>query len=148
DLDYLMDHLDACSVLAQSLGLIQYRARRGTDGRLFADDHEGAKGYLTLAYVGDGKRVYYVQGTEDGLFTVDGRGVAVVDYTQAAPGTIRYMGAMFVKVDNVVVAALAQLFGVFLQGTVDRHFSHVMGHPIKLSEMALSDPRPLLEKIG
>jgi hypothetical protein len=146
--DYLMDHLDVCSVLAQSVGLIQYRATRGPDGRLFADDHEGSKGYLTMAYIGDSKRVYYVQGTEEGLFTVEGRGVAVVDYELTEPDTVRYTGAMFVKVDNVVVAALAQLFGVFLQGTVDRHFNHVLRHPIKLSEMASSDPQPLLDKIG
>src|ERR1041385_7240728 len=38
-LDYFLDHLDACSVLAQSMGLIQYRAARGVDGRLFADNH-------------------------------------------------------------------------------------------------------------
>ena len=146
-LDYLMDHLDACSVLSEATGLIQYRATRDAQGRFFADNHEGAQGYIVEAYSGDGKRIYYVQGTEQGVFKVEGRGVAVINYGQTSTNTIRYTGAMFVKVDNVVIAALAQLFGVFVQGTVDHHFNHVLHHPIKLSEMALSDPQLLLDKI-
>ena len=74
--------------------------------------------------------------------------MAVVDYSQTNADTLCYTGAMFVKVDNVVIAALAQLFGMFLQGTVDHHFHHVMGHPIRLSELAVVDPQLLLDKIG
>jgi hypothetical protein len=145
--DYLMDHLDACSALAETVGLIQYRATGDVEGRYFADNHEGARGYIVEAYSSDGKRIYFVEGTERGLFNIEGRGVAVIDYAQTGTNTIRYTGAMFVKVDNVVIAALAQVFGIFLRGTVDRHFNHVLHHPIKLSEMALSDPQFLLEKI-
>jgi hypothetical protein len=147
NLDYLMDHLDACSVLSETVGLIQYRATGDAQGRFFADNHEGARGYIVEAYSGDGKRIYFVQGTEQGVFKIEGRGVAVIDYAQTSTNTIRYTGAMFVKVDNVVIAVLAQLFGVFVRGTVDHHFDHVLHHPIKLSEMALSDPQFLLDKI-
>jgi hypothetical protein len=145
--DYLMDHLDACSVLAETVGLIQYRTTLDAQGRFFADNHEGARGYIVETYSSDGKRIYFVHGTEQGVFKVEGRGVAVIDYSQTNTNTIRYTGAMFVKVDNVVIAALAQLFGVFVRGTVDHHFDHVLHHPITLSEMALSDPQFLLNKI-
>jgi hypothetical protein len=145
--DYLMDHLDACSVLAETVGLIQYRTTQDTQGRFFADNHQGAHGYIVETYSGDGKRIYFVEGTEQGIFKVEGRGVAVVDYAQTSTNTIRYTGAMFVKVDNVVIAALAQLFVVFVRGTVDHHFDHVLHHPFTLSEMALSDPQFLLDKI-
>ena len=147
-LDFLMDHMDACSVLAENLGMIQYRAIRDAQGRIFADDQKGSKGYLTLAYSRGGKRVYHVQGTERGAFFVSGRGVAIIDYAQVNTNTIRYTGAMFVKVDNVVIAALAQLFEAFVKSTIDRHFNHVMRHPIKLSELALSDPQLLRDKIS
>lgn len=146
--DYLMDHFDACSVLAEAMGVLRYRATRDDQGRFFADDHKGARGCIIEVYSGDGKRVYFVQGTEQGLFTIEGRGVAVIDYAQADTNTIRYTGAIFVKVDNVVIAALAQLFGGFLRGTIDHHYDHVLQHPIVLSEMALSDPHSLLNKIG
>ena len=44
--EYLLDHMEACSALAQKLGLITYRATRAADGRLYADDRGGATGYL------------------------------------------------------------------------------------------------------
>jgi hypothetical protein len=151
--EYLLDHMDACSALAQKLGLITYRATRAADGRLHADDHEGATGYLLNVYGRDnkpavaGKRVIYVEGTQHGVFDVLGRGVAVVDYSQKTPDTIEYARAAFVKVDNVVLAALAQLFSVFLRGTVDSHFTHVIRNPVVLSEKALVEPQKLLEEI-
>jgi hypothetical protein len=150
-LEFLMDHLEACSVLAQSVGLIRYRATREADGRVYADDREGAAGYIAEALspaVAGGKRVYYVEGTQRGLFDVRGRGVAVVDYVQVKSDAIEYTGALFVKVDNAIIAALTQLFAVFLRGTVDHQFEHVMRQPIALSKMALTDPQRLLDQIG
>jgi hypothetical protein len=154
--EYLLDHMDVCSALAQQLKLITYRATRDADGRLHANDREGATGYLLNVYASDGKprerlrskRVFYVQGTQHGLFDVSGRGVAVVDYHQKSPDTIEYTRTAFVKVDSVVLAALAQLFSVFLQGTVDRHFEHVIRHPIILSKKAQLEPQKLLEEIA
>ena len=154
--EYLLDHMDACSALAQKLGLITYRATRDADGRFQANDREGAAGYLVSVYVDDGnhreplrgKRVFYVEGTQHGLFDVRGRGVAVVDYHQRSPDTIEYARAAFVKVDNVVLAALAQLFSVFLQGTVDSQFEHVIRHPIMLSKKAQLEPQQLLDEIA
>ncbi|HUJ11935.1 MAG TPA: hypothetical protein VL171_18140 [Verrucomicrobiae bacterium] len=151
---YLLDHMESCSMLAQKLGLITYRATRTADGRLYADDHEGATGYLLTAYARDdkpsspGKRVVYVEGTQHGLFDVGGRGVAVVDYRQKTPDKIEYTRAAFVKVDNVVLAALAQLFSVFLRGTVDSHFTHVLRNPVMLSEKAATKPQKLLDTIA
>jgi hypothetical protein len=154
--EYLLDHMDACSALAQKLGLITYRATRDADGRFQANDREGAAGYLLNVdvYAGNrrdlfwGKRVFYVEGAQHGLFDVRGRGIAVVDYHRKSPDTIEYTRAAFVKVDNVVLAALAQLFSVFLQGTVDYHFEHVIRHPIMLSKKAQLEPQKLLDEIA
>lgn len=144
---WLMDHMEACSVLAQSMGYIKYRATTDPHGRVFADNREGAHGFLVPVLAADGKRAYYVEGVQRGLLSVHGRGVAIVDFAQTKPDTIGYSGALFVKVDNVVLAALAQLFSVFLRGTVDRHFEHVLNHPIRLSTVALADAPKLLERI-
>ncbi len=146
-LEFLVDHMDACSVLAQSVGLIRYRAMRDEQDRIVADDHEGAAGYILEALRHGDKRVYYLAGSERGLFDVSGRAVAVVDISQPKPGTINYTGAMFIKVDNVVMAALTQLFSLFLRSTVDHHYEHVLGNPITLSQMAYTDPRSLLAHI-
>jgi hypothetical protein len=146
--EYLFDHMDSCSALAQKEGLITYRATRDADGRLHADDHDGAAGYMVNVYAGDGKRVIYVAGTQHGLFDASGRGVAVVDYHAKADDEIEYTRAAFVKVDNVVLATMAQMFSVFLHGTVDKHFARVIRNPVQLSEKAQSDPQKLLDEIG
>lgn len=146
--EYLLDHMEVTSALAQSLGMIRYRARRDESGRVHADDREGAAGYFLCVHADDGKRVFYVEGAHRGLFSVRGRGVAILAYRQADAETIEYTGAVIVKVDHVVWAALAKLFAIFLQGTVDGHFRHLIRHPIRLSEMAMAEPDKLLEHIG
>jgi hypothetical protein len=146
--EYLFDHMESCSALAQKEGLITYRATRDAEGRLHADDHDGAAGYMINVYTGDGKRVIYVAGTQHGLFDASGRGVAIVDYHAKAGDEIEYTRAAFVKVDNVVLATMAQMFSVFLHGTVDKHFAKVIRNPVVLSEKAQSDPQKLLEEIG
>ena len=146
--EFLMDHMEACSVLAQSLRLITYRATRGADGRVFADNREGASGYLTSVLITNGKRVCYVEGKQEGFFTARGRGVAVVDYRQKTPDTIEYTGAVFAKVDNAALAALAQLFAAFVQGAVDENFECVLRNPRILSEKAITEPGVLAEALG
>jgi len=146
--EYLFDHMESCSALAQKVGLITYRATRDAEGRLSADDHEGAAGYMLNMYAADGKRVIYVAGTQHGLFDATGRGVAVLDYHAKTGDEIEYTRAAFVKVDNVVLATMAQMFSVFLRGTVDKHFAKVVHNPVTLSEKAQSDPQKLLEQIS
>ena len=146
--EYLFDHMDSCSALAQKEGLITYRATRDAEGRLSADDHDGAAGYLVGVYAAAGKRVIYVAGTQHGLFDASGRGVAVVDYHAKTGAEIEYTRTAFVKVDNVVLATMAQMFSVFLRGTVDKHFAKVIRNPVVLSEKAQSDPQKLLDEIG
>jgi hypothetical protein len=53
-----------------------------------------------------------------------------------------------VKVDNVVLATMAQMFSIFLHGTVDKHFAKMIRNPVVLSEKAQSDPQKLLELIS
>jgi hypothetical protein len=146
--EYLFDHMDSCSALAQKEGLITYRATRDAEGRLHADDHDGAAGYMFNVYAGDGKRVIYVAGTQHGLFDASGRGVAVLDYHSTTNGEIEYTRAAFVKVDNAVLAAVAEMFSVFLHGTVDKHFAKVIRNPVVLSEKAQSEPQKLLDEIS
>src|SRR5580704_11087811 len=94
--EYLFDHMESCSALAQKEGLITYRATRDVEGRLHADDHDGAAGYMFNVYAGNGKRVVYVAGTQHGLFDASGRGVAVLDYHSTTNDEIEYTRAAFV----------------------------------------------------
>lgn len=147
EFEWLLDHLDACSVLAEKTGLLKYRATKQSDGRYFADNKEGASGFILPVLAEEGRRIYYVEGRERGLFSVSGRGVAVIAYRPAETNVVEYTGASLVRVDNGFVAALAKLFAVFLRGTVDYHYDHVMAHPIRLAERALREPAALVEQI-
>ena len=40
--EYLINHLDQCSVVAQLLKVVKYRSERRPDGSYFADDRRGA----------------------------------------------------------------------------------------------------------
>ncbi|NQU09259.1 hypothetical protein HQ590_00590 [bacterium] len=146
-LEYLFDHIEACSVLAQQAGLIRYQATRDREDRIWADDRKGAKGYLTLVVVRPGQRVYYVAGSQQGLWEARDRGVVVVNCAHTAPDTIEYHAAALVKVDNAVLAFLAQMFSVFVRDTVDRNFEGVMRNSLVLSEKALCTPAHLRKLI-
>jgi hypothetical protein len=138
--EWLMDQMDAWSILAHAARLITYKATRDKQGRIFADNQEGSSGFLQQLAATDGERAYYVEGAQRGVFHAKGRGVVLVKFNQKPPDMIEYSGVLFIKVDNAVLAALAQLFQVFLRDTVDRNFYHVMRHPIALSSMALREP--------
>jgi hypothetical protein len=146
--EFLLDNMVACSVLSQSLGLIYYRAVEDDAGRALANDREGGEGSIQQVYCGEGLRIYHVEGVQRGVFEARGRGVAVVQFAQTSPGTIEYTGRMFVKVENPVVATLAQVFFVFVKNIVDRHFEHVMRQPINLTSLAFDDPAMLRQCIG
>ena len=47
-----------------------------------------------------------------------------------------------------MLATMAQMFAVFLHGTVDKHFDKVIRNPVVLSEQAQSDPQKLLGQIA
>jgi hypothetical protein len=145
--EFLVDHLEACSVLAESLGFIPYRARRDDEGRIFADDLEGAAGFLWLFSQQPDARFYYFEGRQRGLFTVRGRGIAVMNFRESSPNTIQYGGLLYIKVDNIILATLTQLFFPFVKSTVDRQFDNVIINPIRISELALTDPQKVLGKI-
>ncbi len=138
--DFLMRDMVACSALARQLGLIQYQAEIDEAGRVWADNREGSRGYMQRLWARDGRYLYYVAGSERGLFEAHGRGVALIESRPVGPQRLEYRAHLFVRVDNVVLAALAKLFQIFLGGSVDRNFAHVMRHPVTITELAAADP--------
>jgi len=145
--EYLLDHMDACSALSEHAGLINYRAVAQPDGRLYAENTEKAAGFLALVGCNANERVYYMEGTQKGMFTAKGCGVIVVRYSQVTPSEIEYTGHLFVRIENSVVATLAKMFFVFVKGAVDRNFDLVMRQPIDLTQLASGFPKEMGELI-
>lgn len=143
--EYFLDHVDVCSVVSELTGLIDYRAQRLADGRLYAENAEDAAGFLKLVHCEANRRVYYVQGTQRGTLTARGRGVAVVEFRQVGAREIEYSGRLFVRIDNPVAAALAKAFYVFVKNAIDRNFAHVMRQPIGVTALVSQEPVRLRE---
>jgi hypothetical protein len=143
--EFLLDHMEACSVLSQATGFIAYRATHDAQGRLIADNREGAQGFLLPVYCAEGRRAYYVEGSFNGVLQARGRGLVIVDFAQVSPDTLLYSGTLLVKVDNTVLAILARVFAVFVRSTVDYYFDHVMRQPISLTITASVEPATLVE---
>jgi hypothetical protein len=148
--EYFLDHIDACSVLSEVTGLIDYRARSLPDGRLYAENIEEATGFLKLVHCETERRVYFVQGTQRGPWTARGRGVAVVEFRAVGEQDIEYSGRLFVRIDNPVAAALSKAFFVFVKTALDRNFAHVMRQPIGATMLVSQEPvrlRQYLEQL-
>jgi len=147
DFEFLMDHLEVCSMLAQQAGMLEYRPIMQPDGRLVADNHADVDGWLLPVFCGLNRRIYYVEGAQRGVVTARGRGVVVVDFQQVTPTEIEYSGQLFVRADNPVAAALAHVFYIFLRHAVDQNFELVMRQPILFTRMAAKQPAVLRQLI-
>ncbi|MCG3148565.1 MAG: hypothetical protein PCFJNLEI_02009 [Verrucomicrobiae bacterium] len=146
--EFLLDHMDVCSVVSEQTGLIDYRAVAQPDGRLYAENKEQAKGFLSLIGCEPGRRIFYMEGTQRGLFTAKGAGVIVLDYKQITPTEMECRGRLFVRIENSVVATLARMFFVFLKGAVDRNYRLVIAQPLDLTQLASGFPQELREFIA
>jgi hypothetical protein len=138
--EFLMDHFVACAALSETLGLIRYRVVDDGPDRVVGDDGAGGRGHIQQVYCAEGRRMYFVDGSQQGLFQARGSGVVLVQFTQTTPDTIEYTGQMLVRIDNPIVATLAQVFFAFVKGAVDWHFNHIISQPVNLSDLSLSNP--------
>lgn len=137
--DFLMRNMVATSLLAEQLGLIRYHAKWDEQGRVWADNREGARGFMQKLHAERGQYLYYVAGTQRGLFEAHGRGVAWVEAREREPQRVEYRATVWVKVDNAVLDVLTRVFQIFVQGAVDRNFAHVMRHPVTVAMLASTE---------
>ncbi|MCX7824132.1 MAG: hypothetical protein N2689_01060 [Verrucomicrobiae bacterium] len=142
--EYLINHLDQTSIVAQPLKIVQYRSQRTADGGYWADNRKGAVGYLWPLYAAPGERVYFAQGSDREGKPVAGCAVVVVRYREKAPGVITCEMHAFVKVESWIQRLLARIFLPLVTGTVDRRFSEALEVPVLVSELATADPAKVI----
>jgi hypothetical protein len=138
--EYLINHLDQCSVAAQLLKVVKYRSERRPDGSYFADDRKGAAGYLWPLLDTPGERLYFAQGVDKRGERVSGSAVILFRYREKQPGVIECELHGFVKVDSWMQRICALLFLPFIASTVDKRFGEVVDVPVQVSETATADP--------
>ena len=146
-LEWLLDHLQATWALARAVGLPARTTTLNERGEMWTDDGDGSKGFVVAMHQAAGKRVYYMEGSQQRVCTVRGRGVIVVDYVASGSNTMQCSGAQFIRVDHAVMAALTQLFRPFLTGMVDAAYQELLEPLRALCTLALTDPAKLREVI-
>lgn len=141
---YLGDHLDLTSILGQRLQVVKFRSERMPDGSFWADNHEGARGFLWPLYAAPGERLFFVQGSDRSGDAVEGSSVVYVRYQEPEPGLIRCEVHAFVKLKTFFRKFLAGLFLPLVTGTVNKRFGEVLAIPVLVSEEATRDPGKIL----
>jgi len=143
--EYLINHLDQCSIVAQLLKVVVYRSERRPDGSYFADDRKGAAGYLWPLLDAPGERLYFAQGVDKRGERVSGSAVILFRYREKQPDVIECELHGFVKVDSWMQRICALLFLPFITSTVDKRFGEVVNVPVQVRETATADPAKVLK---
>lgn len=145
--EYLMDNLEICATAGRALGVDNYHTRRDKDGRIFGDDGGKATGYLTFLRTRPGKRVFFVEGTQKGFFTVGGHSLVALDFAPGKQdsGWIEYKLRVWVRVDSAFFAFLSKVFLGKSRSTADRQFSRMLGVPVGVTQRIDADPRAVLD---
>jgi hypothetical protein len=146
-LEWMLDHLHETWILARALDLKARSTRRDEQGRLWTDGGDGSVGYVVLLHQMPGKRIYLMAGSQKKVCNVQGRGIIVVNYQAPKADVVQCDGAQFIRVDNVMMAALTSLFGPFLTGMVDQVYREMMGPITILNALAVTDPAKLRDAI-
>ena len=145
--EYVVNHLDECSIVAQSLKIVEYRSVRRPDGSYFADNHKGAVGCIWPLRTVPGELLYYAQGDDREGKMVVGCAVVLFLYHEKGPGLIEGELHGFVKIDSWVQKLLAWLFMPIVTGTVDRRFNEIVEVPVLVAEKATAEPAKVLAVI-
>lgn len=143
--EYLINHFDQCSVVAQQLKVVEYRSELRPDGSFYADNHKGAKGVIWPLYAAPGERLYFAHGEDNKGEPVAGFAVVMFRYRETKPETIVCELHGFVKVDSWMQRLCALFFLPFVTSTVDKRFSELVDVPLAVSEMATADPARVLK---
>ncbi len=144
-LEYLINNLDQCSIVAQLLKIVEYRSERRPDGSYFADNRKGASGYLWPLLAAPGEQLYFAQGADKKGEPVSGCAVVLFRYRETQPGVLDCELHGFVKVDSWMQRICALLFLPFITTTVDRRFGEVVDVPVQVGEIATADPAKVLK---
>lgn len=142
--EYLINHLDQCSIVAQPLKIVEYRSVRRPDGSYYADNRKGAVGCIWPLRAAPGERLYYAQGDDREGNLVVGCAVVMFLYREKSPGVIEGDLHAFVKIESWVQKLLALLFMPIVTGTVDRRFNEIVSVPVRVAEIATAEPAKVI----
>jgi len=150
--EFLLAHPDITASLARALGAASYRVSRDGEDGYRGEDGKGAKGRFVLVERGEGRRVYFAQGTYDKplLPTIAGRMVLVLEYRTDGPGDAgvenRVQG--FIRIDTPIVGTLAKIARPLVRRAVEKKVHHLFEKVARLLDAASADPSEALRRLA
>ncbi|HEU5394526.1 MAG TPA: hypothetical protein VFV36_06950, partial [Candidatus Methylomirabilis sp.] len=150
--EFLLAHPDITAALARVVGAAGYRVSPDGENGYRGEDGKGAKGHFVLVEQGEGRRVYFAQGTYDKplLPTIAGRMVLVLEYRTNGPGDgpleTRLEG--FVRIDTAVVGTLAKLARPLVKRAMDKKVRRLFDKVAHLLDAASADPAEALRRLS
>jgi hypothetical protein len=152
--DFLLDHPDASAWLVRKRRLAPYRITMIGPNRSLADDGAGARGDITLAERGTGRRVYYGEGTyRTRIFPTVHAGAVITMLIEPVrrPGcreSVRTTFAVDVRLRNWALAGLVKALRPFLRDTVIRKFSKAFLVAHQIGELIDQDPAGVFAELA
>jgi hypothetical protein len=149
--EFLLARPDITAALARAVGAAGYMVSPDGENGYRGEDGKGAKGYFVLVEQGEGRRVYFAQGTYDKplLPTIAGRMVLVLEYRSngaAAPLETRLEG--FVRIDTPIVGTLAKLARPLVRRAIDKKVRRLFDKVAHLLDAASADPSEALRRLS
>lgn len=150
--EFLLSRPDITAALARALGAARYQVSPDGENGYRGADGKGAKGHFVLVERGEGRRVYFVQGTYDKplLPTIAGRLVLVVEYRTNGPEDpgVENRVQGFVRIDTPIVGTLAKLARPLVRRAMDRKVQHLFEKVARLLDAASADPSEALRRLA
>lgn len=150
--EFLLAHPDITAALARVLGAAGYRVSADGENGYRGEDGKGVKGHFVLVEQGEGRRVYFAQGTYDKplLPTIAGRMVLVLEYRTNGQGDGPLENRLegFVRIDTPIVGTLAKLARPLVKRAMDKKVRRLFDKVARLLDAASADPSEALRRLA
>lgn len=150
--EFLLAHPDITAALARALGTAGYKVSPDGENGYRGEDGKGAKGHFVLVEQGEGRRVYFAQGTYDKplLPTIAGRMVLVLEYRMngAGDGPLENRLEGFVRIDTPIIGTLAKLARPLVKRAMDKKVRRLFDKVARLLDAASADPSEALRRLS
>ncbi len=119
---FLLDYMDATSLLIRQFGLGNFLAQRLGPHLFHVDDQEGARALVRLLYADSSQRIYLNRGTYEStlLPLLTGASVLSIHFLAPTKGNIQTTFTLYAKIHNKFIGLLIKIVTALAPGIVEK----------------------------
>jgi hypothetical protein len=149
--EFLLAHPDITAALARALDAATYQVSRDGENGYRGQDGKGAEGHFMLVEQGEGRRVFFAQGTykKPLLPTIAGRLVLILEYRTDGAEEARIENRVqgFVQIDTAIVGTLAKIARPLVKRSLDKKVHHLFEKVNRLVAAASANPAEAIRRL-